>query len=359
MMFYATFTLGPVLTILHCVFLYSWEQNIDLGEVNIYKDNDNTTDEFCVARAGFAEFVLTPEVLPAYEELSTCVDTCSDPEDCVVITGHSQGAASSIILSILIYSLTPTVVTFGMPPALKEGCAFVHSDRFYRFVNFRQEDDEFDDIGFDPVPFSPTFISGSVHYGHYILVGPDKTAAKYLGFDQNYTFEVDFSDRQNEIASHTMNGTDYSYAARVANLLNSTSFPVSTDGFSDGTVCETQYREICASGTCRNFSCAQPLSELCVEGSCEDDSDCESGVCIWDACASADGEVAGGCPCRDNSNCKSGDCDTSVTGLDWVCEYAPGEATSTPGEATSAGDHAFYGKTFSVGAMLGILFSFM
>jgi hypothetical protein len=174
----------------------------------------------------------------------------------------------------------PTVVTFGMPPALKANCTLV-PERFYRFVNSRKEDDEEDDIAFDPVPFSFTFLSNSVHYGHFLLVGPDKTAAKYLGSNQNYTFKPDFSDEQNEIAAHKMNGTDDSYAARVADLLdtgNSGSFPVSTDGFSNGTFCEPQYGVICESGSCQNFACAPPVSELCIKGSCQKDNDCASGV---------------------------------------------------------------------------------
>jgi hypothetical protein len=263
---------------LHC--LYSWEQNINLGEVDIYKDNNNSTGEFCTARAGFAEFIDTPEIREATQDLFTCIESCSDPDDCVVITGHSQGGASSAVLAILIYSAMPTVVTFGMPPTLKKGCTLL-PDRFYRFVNSRQEDYEDDDIAFDPVPFSPTFVSHSVHYGNYLLVGPDKTAAKFLGFDQNYTFMPDISDRQNEIAAHSMNGTNHSYAARLADLLdtgNSGSFPVSTDGFSNGTFCEPQYGMLCESGSCQNFACAPTVSELCVKGSCQEDNDCASGV---------------------------------------------------------------------------------
>jgi hypothetical protein len=248
--------------------------------VEIYKDNDNSTGEFCVSRKGFAEFIQTPEFLDATQTLFTCIESCPDPGDCVVITGHSQGGASSIVLSVLLYSRMPTVVTFGMPPALQKGCTLV-PENFYRFVNTRKEDDEEDDLAFDPVPFSPAFFSHSVHYGHFLLVGADKTAAKLLGVDQNYTFSPSLDDRQNEIAAHTMNGTNYSYAARVADLLDtgtSGSFPVSTDGFSDGSFCEFQYAEICRSGSCRNFTCAEIVSELCVKGSCEGGNDCASGV---------------------------------------------------------------------------------
>ena len=124
------------------MFLCSWEQNFDLQEVDIYKDSNNAMGEFCVARAGFAEFALTFKLSSTYQELRTCINTCSDPKDCVIITNHSQGGASTIIESILVYSLMPTTVTFGMPPALQKDCTLVHLEHFYRFVNFRQEDNE-------------------------------------------------------------------------------------------------------------------------------------------------------------------------------------------------------------------------
>ena len=46
------------------------------------------------------------------------MDAGSDPEDCLVITGHSQGGATATIASILLYDQLPTVVTFGQPPAV-------------------------------------------------------------------------------------------------------------------------------------------------------------------------------------------------------------------------------------------------
>ena len=49
------------------------------------------------------------------------------------------------------------------------GCELVPAARFYRFV-----DKEDDDISFDPVPLIPGFVSWSVHYGHYLLVGEDE-----------------------------------------------------------------------------------------------------------------------------------------------------------------------------------------
>ena len=224
-----------------------------------------------------------------------------------------------------------------MPPAADAGCDLIPSERFYRFVNVKQEEDETDDIGFDPIPFAPRFISQSVHYGHYLLVGEDPTAAVYLGFDTNYTFLPSFFDRQNEILAHSISDAPYSYEARIGNLLatarNSSSDAVSTDGFREGTICEPSYVELCATGSCQDFSCAARVQETCIEGSCQQDSDCATGVCIWDACAVADGEVADGCPCGLGSSCASGTCDRSFSfEFDWTCSGAGG---AVPGVSAS------------------------
>ena len=166
--------------------------------------------------------------------------------------------AFALLSAILTHNLRPTVVTFGMPPAALPDCDLVPSDRFYRFVNSKKEDEEEDDIAFDPVPFSPTFISGSVHYGHYLLLGEDKNNAAYLGLDQNYAFQPSFNDRT-DIAAHSMSGQPYSYESRINALLDTarnSNRPVRTDGFADGTVCEPQYAVLCASRNCQNNVCA-------------------------------------------------------------------------------------------------------
>jgi len=240
-----------------------------------------------------------------------------------------------------------------MPPAATAGCDLIPSERFYRFVNFKQEDDETDDIGFDPVPFSPRFISKSVHYGYYLLVGPDKTAAAYLGFDTNYTFLPTFSDRQNEIEAHSVQGFPYSYESRIANLLNTTretGAPVSTDGFMDGTICEDSYPNLCASGSCQENVCAPKIEETCIKNSCQNNVDCVTGICIWDSCAPADGKVADGCPCGVGSSCASGQCDRSVSlGNDWKC--------GTSGGASAGAMVLSTVLSLAIGALVVALFS--
>jgi hypothetical protein len=304
-----------------------WAQNTNLGDANIYKDNDETSGEFCETREGFSDFLRTDIYAQASQDLLACAAKCPDPDDCVVLTGHSQGGASAAVLSILLFSLNPIVISYGMPPAVDEGCALIPSERFYRYVNSHQDGDQTNDIGFDLVPFSPTFVSDSVHYGHYILVGPDRDAVKYLGFDTDYTFTPDLVDR--DIAGHTLSGEPFSYSARIANLLNATSFPVPVDGFNNGIICEQGYAELCASGSCQNNVCTATVTELCVVASCDIDSDCVSGSCIWDACAPGNREVEVGCPCAFDRNCASGECDQALLNTNWKCVATTSAAATT------------------------------
>jgi len=339
--------------------LADWEQNIDTRSDDAYKNNDNTTGEFCEVRRGYSDFLRTDLVGQAYLDLISCIPSCTQ-DDCVVITGHSQGGASAAVASILLYDLMPTVVTFGMPAAAKAGCTLIPSERLFRFVNHRKEENEDDDLGFDPVPFLTALGTQSVHYGHYLLVGPDKTAAKYLGFDTNYTFIPAINDRQNEIEAHTMAGANYSYTSRITALLNTgntAGFPVSMRGFAPGTVCETGYRQLCATGSCQNNLCSEKVSDLCIPDTCRKDDDCESGTCIYGACAAgSDAQVEDGCPCRFNGQCKSGDCNHEGISLDLggSCEFSPGEVMNGT-SPISAGEYVSYLKSLVLVVVLGTL----
>lgn len=210
------------------------------------------------------------------------------------------------------------------------------------------------DIGFDPVVFAPAFISRSVHYGFFILLGDDPAAAKFLGPDQDYTFNPDFLDRQNEIAAHSIAGESYSYVTRVQALLNTglntSSFPVSTDGFTNGVPCDRAYHELCASDFCAlDYLCGLKVDELCVPETCFKDEDCASGTCIYESCASGTGQVEVDCPCRFDSNCQSGECDQSITSLDWTCYNVTDGAVRTTIISTGA-----MATTF-LGGLLGLL----
>lgn len=128
-----------------------WLQNAGLGNANIYKDNNETGDEedYCEARGGFADFLSSGPVVRGRADLQDCYDSCEDPDDCLVITGHSQGGATSSLAAITLFSLNPIVVTFGQPPSIDAGCPYINNTRFYRYVNWLQDFGQDDDIGFD------------------------------------------------------------------------------------------------------------------------------------------------------------------------------------------------------------------
>ena len=285
--------------------LADWLQNIDLSDGEIYKDNIDTglKADRCEIRAGFGFFLSTTPVARGRADLQTCVDSCEDPDDCLVITGHSQGGATSLVAAITLYSLNPIVVTFGQPPTADADCPYVRNERFYRYVNWMQDLEEDDDIGFDLVVYAPNWVSGSVHYGYNILVGEDPTGVFYGGYGDEVEF---FPNRIDDKANaHSMGGFNYSYQARVEALFQNLP-DIRTNGSVGGTICEPSYPELCISNSCVGFTCVVEggVNETCIPGSCEKDSDCAVDlVCIWDACAVRDGEVDKGCPCRDSSQC--------------------------------------------------------
>ena len=330
--------------------LKDWEQNIDFGDRPIYRDGD-TSQPSCESRRGFGDYLQTPEQALGRADVLSCIETCQDPADCLVITGHSQGGATAVISSIMLYSQLPTVITFGQPPAVDPGCELVPSDRFYRYVNSKVKLWEDDDLAFDMVPYSPSIISGSVHYGYMLLLGDDVDGGsniKYGGFGEDY-FEPDqtFLNFDLGIMPHTMAAADadYSYESRIDDLVENGVYPVPLDGFSDGAVCEDNYSELCKSGWCVDNLCTPTIKELCVKNSCDRNYECETGYCVRGACAAGPGMVEDGCPCGSNRQCVSGDCDTSLTLSNWRLRNQRWSAAAQS-EDTSGG--AYTSKSHSV-----------
>jgi len=250
-------------------FFNDWEQNFDLGNRIIHRNND-PSQPACEGRRGYADFIDTQEAKEGLEDVVRCMDDCSDQEDCLVVTGHSQGGATATIASVLLYDWQPTVVTFGQPPAVDPGCELIPSERFYRYINSKVEDNNVD-LSLDGVPFVPTIVSGSAHYGHALLLGADVdggSAIKYLGFN-----EIDFEPAlvDLDIYAHTMAATsdaDYSYEARINAIVDtfkdSDNIDIETVGFSDGAVCE--YGELCKSGGCKDNVCTSGANTAIVVG---------------------------------------------------------------------------------------------
>ena len=291
--------------------LGDWKQNFDLRSRKIYKDNieKGHHNKWCKAQASFADFMSTVEVANGRADTLDCVKKCKDPLDCLVLAGHSQGGASAAIASILLYSAHLTIVTFGQPVAIHADCSLVPSERFYWYVNSIVEEDESDDLGFDLVPFLP---NGYAHYGSCLLLG-DSGGVKYLGSDQEISFKPSIIDCvfDCDLSAHKMDGRKYSYMARIQGIFYrpKRKFPISTDGFPDGAVCEPGYDFLCGSGSCCDNQCLSKVKHLCINNSRKKNGDCESDKCILHSCAKGNGQVTNGCPCRRNMDCLSRDCD--------------------------------------------------
>jgi len=232
--------------------IFDWLQNLGLGSVDIFKDGNITSGESCSARGGFADFLLSPLVLQGAMDLQECASTCTDPDDCVILTGHSQGGAIAQLAAILLYSYNPILITFGQPLAVSRECEFLQSERIYRYVNslLLEVEGEEPYIAYDPVPLFPALGQGRGHYGYYLLLGDDTTALKFLGVDDE---DSDFAPgAQLSAVPHTMGGLDipFSYQARVASLFDNGQFPVNINGFSADTPCDLENSLTCASDDC-------------------------------------------------------------------------------------------------------------
>jgi hypothetical protein len=324
-----------------------WAQNLNINSRDIYKDGDETSnDKPCQVRAGYAEFIDTTRFPLAVEDVRACVANFCDgtaTTNCLVVTGHSQGAATATVASILMYSLNPTVITFGQPITADPGCAYIPSQRMYRYVNFvATEHNQTATSGrsnvtmmVDEVVLAPAAFSGSVHYGHFIAVGPDPQAVRYYGIDGNFT--LGGTKNHGSFKPHTLGieAGNHTYEARITALLASArqSSPINAQGFSPGTLCEPGPLGDLCSKRCDHVThrCAEALvSDLCVVDSCEVSYECESGFCGGaSACSVGPGLTTGGCPCSADDDCASGSCGHHR------CKYSDGETTRSPSVAST------------------------
>lgn len=249
-----------------------WQQNLNPLSRNVYKDNDVDSDEFCETRKGYADFIDRSIASDGLGTLTECLqsinDDCEDGDEdetsCLVITGHSQGGAMATVASIILHQYNPMLITFGQPPAVDSGCPLIPTTKYYRYVN-SITDPESNLLSFDGVVFAPNWISDSVHYGYFLLLGDDSAALKYLGHDQDYTFEVESVLDYSVTTAHNMYGNDNSYYTRVETLL--TNYPISINGFDGGVVCEETYKELCESGIC---NVVEEDEESATTGVCTD-----------------------------------------------------------------------------------------
>jgi len=267
-----------------------WRQNFLIGKQQVCVGGG-----CCSVHQGWDDAYNADFRVEFEEAIRDCARDC-DPDrqdDCVVLTGHSQGAAIAAVAALYLSDLDPTVVTFGQPSAIEEGCGLVNSDRWYRYINTKSSKTFTFGVVYDPV----CFVGGYSHYGHAILLSDDPTGVAYLGLDSNDYFGP---PNVNGFQSHRMRAQEGAgqfpgYLDRIENIMrlyhNSDSYryPIRTTGYATGSLCT-------------------------------EDAECESRNCdrentfSFERCAAKQraGLLAGGDACFYDRNCKSGRCDGSL-----------------------------------------------
>lgn len=285
------------------------------------------------------------------EALFECAGSCSNKEDCVVLTGHGKSGAIANIAAIyftgkcssscfflfrrikwyLSYSfllcyimswhnflaLFPTTVSFGQPSVVGKGCNAINPSRYYRIVNSVATTDSFIPVEnyynstagasvlmYDAVPFWRSFRADS--QGHLLITNGGDTGMRYVGLNSK-VIEMDhtFSD--------IIANDPQLYIARMEYLLDQQNFPVPTNGFIGGTPCiKSECEGLCLNGKCTNAYKTGGNLTSCSE--CVNDSECLSGKCLEynfgrNFCAGDSGKMDDDCFCSDNNACSSGRCE--------------------------------------------------
>lgn len=319
-----------------------WSQNFDPKSIDACVGNGEST-MCCTTRNGFYEAYMTDYRDQLESEIRECAKSCTNMDECVVLTGHSQGGAVAALAGLFMSDLNPIVITFGQPPTIDAPCNLISSSRFYRFINTKISGDR---ITYDPVPFVPGL--GADAFGYMMLVSNDDTGVSYIGLDAQDFFgplNVDGFE------AHSMVGTEEypGYLDRVDAIMSHHDYPVRTSGYAAGSPCtqdkecesyqcaaETKYSyKACVADECRqDQDCETDRcdSGLCMPklGSCmacDEDSDCSSGQCLLPMfkCAGDDGLMDDKCTCVRNSDCSSGRCEGIAPP---VCEARLGEGAT-------------------------------
>lgn len=324
-----------------------WYDNLQPGSEEVCNENEDTC---CDVRKGFQAAYVAPDYKHSLEyAIRKCVSQCKNEDECLVLTGHSQGGAVASVAAIVFEYFEPYVVTFGQPPSVEADCPIITPDRWYRYVNTVDPPTDQRQIGiaYDPIPFSPDM--GDIVYGQFIILNDDEQDVAYIGLDSTKSFtplDVD------GVKSHAMVGTAEfpGYLDRIDALIaNAESYPIPANGFKapnfctddvecDSKTCEKETilsgkqcvedectdNNQCPSGRCDSGSCI-PKFGSCM--ACDEPSDCISGICTLFKCANFDEKMDDECACLMDKDCASNRCEAFIceaklTGGNWCTEHS-------------------------------------
>jgi len=307
-----------------------WKQNIEIGKKEICRALDGKNDEeiCCTSRVGFYNAYNTNYRDQVEREVRDCAKSCKNRDDCVIITGHSQGGAIAAVAALFLADLNPYIITFGQPATLEAPCELITSERMYRFVNTK--DTENFGIAYDPVPMAPGL--GADHLGNMIVLSSDTSGVAFIGLDAQdflnpFTIGVDAHNMRSKSSEYP------GYEDRIQALMANNSYPIRNNGYVAGSLCSEDQECLsedcgketkvsfnrCVGTVCDNNSDCDtdrcdsgvclPKASSCM--ACDEDTDCagDKGRCLFFVCSNEHGLMDNNCFCRVSQDCESGRCE--------------------------------------------------
>lgn len=87
-----------------------WQENFNPEKMEVCLTTSGEED-CCMSRSGFYEGYWTNYKDEFEASIRECASTCASPDECVVLTGHSQGGAIAAVAALLLADLNPYVIT--------------------------------------------------------------------------------------------------------------------------------------------------------------------------------------------------------------------------------------------------------
>lgn len=134
----------------------------------------------CETRSGFAAAYRTSYQSTLEEDLRDCTKTCTDPTNCVIMTGHSSGGSIAQVAAVVWHDVNPWVISFGSTPALNPECTGVDRIRWFHYVNTRRS--WRGQLLYDQFPFL-SWDRGLVNLGYVLVLSDDTSGIANLGLN--------------------------------------------------------------------------------------------------------------------------------------------------------------------------------
>lgn len=171
--------------------------------------------------------------------LRECAKDCVNKDECVVLTGHSEGGAIAAVAGVYLADLNPYVITFGQPPTINAPCPLITSDRWYRYVNTKSIKSGAVGLAYDAIPFAP--VMGVDYWGHLILLSDDTSAVAYIGLDVQDRFSpLDVNGFEAHRMLRRVGSAYPGYLDRVETIITvyaNKTYPVVSTGYVSGSLC--------------------------------------------------------------------------------------------------------------------------